>query len=46
MIIFIIPTLAGGKWHDEQKAVRDRAEAVRLEKLRQDSPSNDERTSN
>lgn len=43
MIIFIIPTLMGGKWHDEQKAIRDRAEQARLERLKQERLSDQER---
>lgn len=35
MAIFMAATIAGGRYHDEQKAIRDRAEAARAERLRQ-----------
>jgi hypothetical protein len=37
LAIFLATTIAGGRYHDEQKAIRDRAEAARAARLRQEA---------
>lgn len=37
MAIFMATTIAGGRWHDQQKEQRDRAELARAERLRKEA---------
>lgn len=37
MAIFMATTIAGGRYHDEQKAIRDRADMARAERLHQEA---------
>ncbi|WP_156022538.1 hypothetical protein [Sphingobium indicum] len=39
MVVFIATTIAGGRWHDQQKEQRERAEQARTERLRKEALS-------
>ncbi len=39
MAIFMATTIAGGRWHDQQKELRERAEQAHAERLRKEALS-------